>query len=211
MKLSKLFAGLFGLLGIALGGISVWLALSCTGMNPILLVPSEEARSRTEAVMDAACRGDYESASGMILGNPRFAMEGTPEDPVASMIWERFRKSFSYELTGECYATEAGLAQGIRVTYLELPSVTQNLRARSQALMEQRMAEAEDMSQIYDENHEYLESFVLEALYDAAKQALEEDTRTVTVELTANLIHRDGQWWLLPDDALLSALSGGIV
>jgi len=150
MKLSKLFAGLFGLLGIALGGISVWLALSCTGMNPILLVPSEEARSRTEAVMDAACRGDYESASGMILGNPRFAMEGTPEDPVASMIWERFRKSFSYELTGECYATEAGLAQGIRVTYLELPTEL------SEQMMRKREAATGTSADIHERDAAYL-------------------------------------------------------
>lgn len=211
MKLSKFFAGIFGLLGLALGGFTVWLALSSKDASPVLVTAPEAAQSRAEAVMEAVCRGDHALASGMILGNPQFGMESTLEDPVEAMVWELFRESFSYELTGECYATESGVAQRIRVSYLDLDSVTENLRSRSQALMEQRIEAAEDMDKIYDDNNEFLESFVMEALRDAAKEALEEDAGSVTVEVTANLIYRDGQWWILPDGALLSALSGGIV
>jgi len=211
MKISKLFAGLFGILGLAVAGFTVMLALNCRSADPILLVPPETAQERTVAAMDAVCRGEYEAAAEMILGNPSFGMEGTPEDPVEALVWDLFGKSFSYSLEGPCYATEDGLAQRLTVSYLDLNSVTQNLRSRTRKLMEDRIAAAEDMSEIYNENNEFLESFVLQALRDAAEQAAKEDVAFVTVEVTANMIWRDGQWWLLPDPQLLSALSGGIV
>lgn len=211
MKISKLFAGLFGILGLAVAGFAAMMALNCRTADPLLLVPPEAAQERTVAVMEAVCQGEYDTAAGMILGNPRFGMEGNPEDPVEAMVWELFGKSFSYTLEGACYATEEGLAQKLTVSYLKLDSVTEHLRSRTQDLLEQRIAEAEDVSEIYNENNEFQESFVMAALLDAARQAIQEDVDYVTVEITANMIFRDGQWWLLPEAQLLSALSGGMV
>jgi hypothetical protein len=211
MKISKLFAGLFGIMGLAVAGCAVMLALDCRSAKPLLLVPPEAAQERTVAVMDAACRGDYDVAASMILGNPQFGMEGNSEDPVEAMVWELFCKSFSYTLEGPCYATEDGLAQRLTVSYLKLDSVTEHLRSRTQGLMEQRIIEAEDVSEIYNDNNEFKESFVMAALLDAARQAVREDADYVTVEITVNMIYGDGQWWLLPDTQLLSALSGGIM
>ena len=93
----------------------------------------------------------------------------------------------------------------------ELASLTENLRERAQTLLEQRIAQAEDTSEIYDENNEYREDFVMAALYDAAQEALEQDARTTSWELTLNLIYENGQWWIMPEPGLLVAISGGIL
>jgi hypothetical protein len=47
-------------------------------------------------------------------------------------------------------------------------------------------------------------------LEDAVTQALAEDGKTVSREFTMNLIWQDDQWWILPEQDLLSAISGGI-
>lgn len=93
---------------------------------------------------------------------------------------------------------------------MDSASVTANLRERSQALLNQRVEEAEDVSEIYDENNEYRESVVMEALQEAVKAALQEDAETVTVSLTVNLKYQNGTWWVVVDNALLDAFSGGI-
>ena len=67
------------------------------------------------------------------------------------------------------------------------------------------------ISEIYDSNNEYREDFVLGALYDAALAALEEDAATVSWDVTLNLIYQDGQWWIMPDQSLLQAISGGVL
>ena len=73
------------------------------------------------------------------------------------------------------------------------------------------MADAYDVSDIYDENNEYREDFVMDVLYDAVVDALEEDAREMTVELTVNLGYQDGKWWVIGDETLMNAISGGIL
>lgn len=50
----------------------------------------------------------------------------------------------------------------------------------------------------------------MEALQEAVKAALQEDAETVTVSLTVNLKYQNGTWWVVVDNALLDAFSGGI-
>jgi hypothetical protein len=98
----------------------------------------------------------------------------------------------------------------VSITALELASVTENLKQRSQELLARRVEKADDVSQIYDENNEYREDFVMNVLFDAVYQSLQEDTRLATEVVTLNLVYRQGQWWVMPDANLLSAVSGGI-
>ena len=49
-----------------------------------------------------------------------------------------------------------------------------------------------------------------QVLYDALAQAISQDGKTVTRDVTLKLIHRDGQWWVVPDAALLQAITGGV-
>ena len=73
------------------------------------------------------------------------------------------------------------------------------------------MDEAEDTSEIYDANYEYREDFVMEVLYDAAVEAVKKDAKTNTVFITINLSYQDGQWWIVSDNELLDAISGGVL
>ena len=88
--------------------------------------------------------------------------------------------------------------------------MTQNLRQRSQTLLEERIAQAENVSDLYDENNEFHEEFVMAALHDAVRDALREDAKQTTVEFTLNLVYRDGDWLVVLDSDLKSAISGGI-
>lgn len=211
MMIKKLFSALFALLGICSAAAVIYIAANCTGMTPQLLTPPTAATGKIVSMMEAVCSGDYEQASREILGNPSLGVDREAADEVGVLIWDAFQESLSYELVGECYTTEDGLAQNITVTGLDIESVTAQLRQRSQTMLEQRVQEAEDTSEIYDENNEYREDFVMDVLYDAAIQALEEDAVEKTVELTVKLSYSDGSWWIVSDAALLDAISGGIL
>lgn len=211
MKVSKLFAALFALLGAAVAAFTIWLSLTCRDSLPLLLKPAEDARSRIVALLDAVCLGDYDTAGTMMLGAPELGVDREPTDTAGRMIWQVFGQSFSYTLAGDCYVTADGLAQDITLTHLDLDSVTEPLQGYSQQLLAQRVEQATDVSQIYDENNEYRESFVMEVLHDAVALALAQDARQTTVALTVNLVYRDDAWWVVADEALLEAISGGIV
>ncbi len=206
----KLFAALFAVLGLCTAYAAVYIGMNCTDREPQLLTPPSAAENAVVSMMEAVCAGDYAQASAQMLGNPSLGADREASDTVGVLIWDAFQKSLSYELVGECYTNGSGLAQDLTVTCLDISSVTENLRARSQALLEQRVEEAEVLSDIYDEKNEYREDFVMDVLYDAAEDALAEDGREKTVELTVKLTYSDGSWWVVLDSALLNAISGGI-
>ena len=120
-------------------------------------------------------------------------------------------KSLSYELQGPCFATDSGLAQSVSITYLDIDATSATLRQRSEQLLETLLNSSDNTDDIYDESNNYREDVVMQVLHAAVEDALEEDAAYQTVTVTVNMIHRDGQWWIVPDDALLGAISGGII
>ena len=203
MMFRKIFGALLCLLGIGVAIFTVNIGLRNQDALPVLVETPMTARQRLEQVLDSVCSGDYDTAGTMIYGDLSFGVDSLPEDPVSLMFWNAF-------LEGELYTTREGLAQKVRVTGLDFSSVTATLRERSQHLLEQRVADAEDMSEIYNENNEYREELVMSVLYEAAQAALAEDAEYPEKEIIVNVIYRQGQWWIVADDALLDAVSGGI-
>lgn len=215
MKLIKIFAGflsaVFGVAGVAAAALGVHLSFQSINATPVLLEAPEAAEMQIQHMLDKVSAGDFNGAGAMMQGTPNLGVDRAPSSEVGVLLWDAFVDSFTYEITSECYATDSGIAQNIRITCLEIGSVTANLRERSQHKLEQRVAEAEDTSEVYDEENNYREDVVMEVLLEAAQDALNEDAKTVTYEVTVNLIHSDGQWWIIPEDALLKAISGGIL
>lgn len=209
--MKKVFAAVFAVIGICAAAAAVYIGANFTDREPQLLTPPTVARSKVVTLMDAVCEGDYDLASQAILGTPSLGVDREADGEVGALIWNAFQDSLSYELVGECYTTDDGLAQDVTITGLDIESVTVNLRQRSQTLLEQRVQEAEDTSEIYDENNDYREDFVMDVLYDAAVQALAEDAVEKTVSLTIKLSYSGGSWWVVADNGLLDAISGGIL
>lgn len=213
MKKRKIgfFSALFGLLGICLAAACVVLALSNRNASPVLVRQPEAAMDRVEDMMEALCAGDYAAVSGCLYGNPNLGLDREAEGEVAQLFWNAMAQSFTCEIRSDFHATNSGVALDVTIGAMDIDSVTGNLRERAQARMEQRLEQTDDLSQVYDENHEYREEFVMDALLEAAQEALEQDAETISWDLTLNLIYENGQWWIMPENALLEAISGGIL
>ena len=211
MKISKFFAGIFALLGIAVAAATVWLCLQSLDKAPVLVSQPQAAVDRVETLFQMVGQDDYAAASGLIYGSPDLVGDRKSMDKISIMIWDAYVQSFSYELVGECTATDSGVAQQVKVSYLDIHSVTEGLQDRARTLLQQRVAEAEDVEEIYDENNDYRRDFVDGVVNDAAREALAQDVRYVEAELTVELVYTQGQWWILADQALMQAISGGTI
>ena len=207
MKMSKFFAGVFGVLGVLLMTGTVMLCLMARNAQPRMLESPEAASAQAQRMMDALCAGDYDTAGSCMYGQPDLGA-GEPEDEVSRLLWDAFTDSLSYEFTGVCSVTDAGLTRKATVTALDVTKVTQSVPQRARALLEQQAEAAASPAEIYDEHNAYREELVNQALLDAAKQALDESAETVTRDVSLNLIYRDGAWWVVPDQALLQIISG---
>ncbi len=216
MKLTvkNILSLLFALLAVVLTVLTLTVCTEAIGAKPVLVKTPAAAVETADAVMNAICAGDYETASGMMYGTPNLGIDRAPSDEVGVMLWDAFQDSLSYELVGECYTTDSGVAQDITFTCLDYSSVTASLRDRAQTLLMERVEAAENAEEhadtIYDENGDYREDFVMEVLRDVTLDALEEDAETMQQTVTVNLVCKKGQWWVVADQGLLAAISGGI-
>lgn len=207
----KILSVIFAIVGIAAAAAAVYLGLTNMNADTVLLAPPEEATQQVVGLMDAVCAGDYKTASTYLQGQPDLGVDRQAADEVGVLIWEALSDSMRYELVGACYATDDGLAQDVKLTYMDINSVTATLKDRSQALLAQRVDEAERLADVYDEDFQYREDFVMNVLYDAAAAALKEDATMVTTELTLKMSYQGQKWWIIADRELLDAISGGVL
>ena len=94
------------------------------------------------------------------------------------------------------------------MTALDIAGVMEKLPECAQTLVNQKIASAENITEVYDESGSFREELGVQILQQALQQSLSQDAQTVTREVTVKLIHRDGTWWVVPDQALLQTLSG---
>lgn len=207
MKYVRIFLGILGALTAA---SAVWLTVCFQGRLPVLLSVPEEACSTVEQTLEALCSGDGSGGANWLYGRPDLGTDVQPEATVNQLIWQAYRSSLDYQMVGQMYATDQGLAQDVKIISMELPAVTRNLGQRARQLLQQRVESAEDASEIYDAGHGYRESVVAEVLEEAVRQALEEDVRYTYQIVTLQLVWQEGRWWVMPDNALLNAVFGGI-
>ena len=208
MKIARFFAYVFACIGIVLliGSMGFFL-LNQDAAVRILELP-QEAVSVSDAFAQALNDGDLEAAAQYVYKQPEFGAEGTSSTPESEAIWKAFLEGISFEFTGTCYALESGLARDASIATLEITSVTEKLPERAQALVNQKIASAESLTDVYDDAGNFREELVEEILQQALQQSLAQDGKTVTREVTLKLVNRDGRWWVVPDQALLQAISG---
>ena len=205
----KIVSWVLACVGLICAVTGVILSLGCYRAEPVMLKQPEQVKNTVDGFMNAVCDGDFVQASQMMQGNPDLGVVGDSSDPVGVIIWNAYWSSASFELVGDCYATDTGVAQNVSFTRLNVSSVSENLRERSMEILQRRVAQASDPSEIYDENNDYREDLVLSILEEAAQQILDEDAQWVTIQLTVNLCYEDGSWKVLADKELVDQLFFG--
>ena len=159
--------------------------------------------------MESVRQGDFASAAAAMQGNPDLGVNREPEDIVGKLLWQEFIRSFAYEKVSSCYAAEDGMALNMTVTYLDFNSVVNTLGDRAGKLLEQQVKNAEDPSLLYDGDNNYRQELVDQVLTQAARDAIAQDAKTITEELTVHMAFEDGQWWVVPESSLIHVISGG--
>ena len=210
MKIAKFFAGIFGTLGTVLMVGSIGLCLFSLNAPVRMEEVPEAAVACADAFGSAVEAKEFETAQNLIYGQPDLGLEGVPTDALTKMAWDLVQLNLEFSWEGDCYLQDAVLCRDASVRYMEAASVTATLPIRAHALLTQQVEAATDMEQLYDETGEFREDLIDDVLKAALTQALLEDVRSVTTKVTVQLVHRDGQWWIVPDTALLTALSGGL-
>lgn len=210
MKARRFFSGVFAVMGALLMLGTTVLCLTCRGAQVKVKSLPRDAVKCSEALMEALADGDFAAAGRLMYGQPELGAEGGSTGGTEEILREAFLGSIVYEFTGDCYAVDTGFAREADITTLDLSGVTDAVPGHAYALLTQRVEAAQEMSELYDDGNNFRQDLVDQVLEEAVQQALEQDAGTVTSHVTIKLIYRDGQWWAVPDQTLLQAISGGV-
>ena len=208
MKIARFFAIIFACIGtVLLMGSMGFFLLNRDAEVRVTELPGE-AVTTAEEFVQALNDGDLETAAGLMYGQPDLGTAGTPESKESAALWEEFRSSIAVELTGEWAVEQSALVRTAEVSCLDVSTVLGKFPERVQALLDQKIAAAEDLAEIYDEQNEFREDLVNGILEEALQQALSQDAQQVDSQVTLKLVNRDGRWWVVPHQNLLQILSG---
>lgn len=208
MKIARFFSYIFAGIGILLllGSVG-FLLLNREATVRIRELP-REALAVSDAFAQALNEGDLETAAQLMYGQPDLGVGDVPENPESALVWEAFRSSISFAYSGECTVEQSGLVRTGSITTLDVTTVMEKLPERTQTLIDQKIAAAADLTELYDEENNFREDLTARILREALQQALSQDSQSVTREVTVRLVNRDGGWWIVPHQNLLQILTG---
>ena len=199
-------------LGTIAGMLAVTVLLICFtahSIPPVLLSAPEGAAECAREMMDKIYTGDYIGASDYLYGKPSLSAGAGEGSGAAKVIWDAFLSSLSCRSQGELYADENGLAQDYILSGLDIPSLLQQLKATAPGILQKKVEASESLDQIYDDNWQYREDLTQAVLEEAARQAAAGGSR-VERSVTLRLVYEDDRWWVLPNQELIAAISGGL-
>lgn len=210
MKLSKLASAVFAVLGTVLLVGSIGLCMVSWSRPVSGIQPPEGAEECARAVLEVLDNGDFFAAAEYFAGQPELGLDQEPATPGGKQLWDAYRASVVVEAADGCYSSGTEIYQDAAVTAMDLTAVMAQLNSRAAELLKQRLEAAEDPAAILGEAGEVSQQLRDEVRTQALTEALADRAKTVTRNVTLKLVQQDGQWWVLPDAALLEVLSAGL-
>ncbi len=211
MKLGKILAPVFAVLGLILMITTTGVCLMSLDAQPRGEVP-QEAADFAVAMLNDIAQGDFSAAAEKMYGTPDLGVDENLTEEAAA-VWKIFRTGIRCSIpagTEQHTVSGNGFAVEAEVSVPQIASITDSLTAHARDLMNERIAAAEEMADIYDENSEFRQDVIEEVMAQAMTLALQEEPEYQTFRTTLGLIREDDRWWVVPDDTLLKALSGGL-
>lgn len=210
MKISKVAAAVFATVGTVL--LLGSLVLCFVGLNrpSEAIQPPEEAEACAASLLEAVENGDFDRAAKLLYGAPELGLDREPATAEGKQLWQAYVNSISVTSGAGCYSEGSEVFRTAEITAMDISAVMSQLDSRASELLSKKLEEAEDPTQLLSESGEVPQSLKEEVLAQAFSALLEENTQTVTRQVTLKLVQQDGQWRAVPDKALLDILSGGL-
>ena len=209
MKVSKLASAVFAVVGTVLLVGSIVTGFAALNSPTRAVKPTQEANVCAQSVLRALDDGDLSKVGEYLYGKPSLGLDREPAAEEGKLIWNAYRDSIAVTVDENCYGEGTNIYQTAQVPTMDITGTLAQLENRASGLLKQKLESAEDPAALLDGNGEVQKTLKDEIRTQALTQVLS-DAKTVTTQITFQLIEKDGQWWALPDQALLDILSGGL-
>lgn len=208
MKKRHLTSSILIVLGLLLGLGTVIMAVVAIDAPARLIGKPEEALERVQTMMEAICDGDYETASAQIYGSPDLGSPPENADEAVRLIWDTYRKSFSYEIQREPQPEASGISVDVIVRNLDVSAVLEELGSTVQTRIDEKTNSVQDDETGLRASASLRYEEVKRILQEILAEAMEKQNHIREQLVTIDLIYDRGQWWALSNTDLMDMLSG---
>lgn len=208
MKISKLASVVFAVAGTILLVGSVIVSFAALSRPSKAVEPTGEANAFAQKVLLALDDGDFAAVEGYVYGKPSLGLDREPATEEGKMIWNAYRASVAVTTDESCFGEGTNIFQTAQLAAMDIGKTLSGIEKRAGELLKQRLDAQEDPTALLGEDGQIPQTLRDEIRMQALQEALAEP-EIVTTQITFQLIEQDGQWWVLPDQAMLDVLSGG--
>lgn len=203
-------------LTIALGAGALYASMYITSSGALLhkdTVAAESAgpdpQAAAVAFLEDLKAGDYEGVYAITQGYSSFGLENDADNALDQTLWQALRDSIDYSLQGDCVMDSSVHAvQAVRLRSLQLSAALDAIRSEAQRQLN-TLSQSRTEAELLDENGNYREEIVQEALAAAAAAVLSHtEDYTADTDVTLTLARSNGVWYVQPDDAFITAVTG---
>lgn len=209
MKLRKIAAGLLAVAGSLLLAGSVVACLRAVNQPAASAPQTDGVRDFALEFLDTLDKGDLAGVEKCLYGAPDLGLTKEPATDAGKQLWQAYRDSITVDYSADCYSEGTNIYQSAKVTALDLSAAMGKLNSTAAEILKNTLETAEDPTALLNEDGTIPDTLRQQALSQALTQVLSEGT-TVTREMNVRLVKQDGQWWAVPDGALLAVLSAGL-
>lgn len=211
MKTRHLISTILIALGLLLGMGTVAVAASALDAPIRLVGTSTKALDRVHTMMGAICDGDYETASAQIYGNPDLGSVPENADKTVSLVWDTYRRSFSYDIQGKPRPNDSGISVDVVVRSLDVSAVMNELENAIQTGIDEKTKAARDDETGFSASGSLRREEVDRILQLTLADALEKQDHFLEQMMTIDLVYDCGQWWASPNGDLMDMLAGSFL
>lgn len=201
----------WALASVLLTGAALFACFYGSVHGAIIVKPSGDPQAVVTEFFDDMTAGNYTAAYEHMEGYSTLGLENTPDSETAVLAYDALKASYSYKLYGDCTVDGLTAKQQVVFQYLDLSSIGDDVQSKTEENLNS-IVQSRSRSEVYDENNNYLPAVTDEA-YSAAVQAVLERAQNyyTTTAFEVELEYTDGSWHIIPNSAMLSALTGGTV
>ena len=197
-----------GIAAVLLGAFAILLCIYAASGNTLYTHASGDPQETIVLFTESLKNGDYPTADSLLLKGATLGLNHAPDSEEETLLLAALEASWDFAPYGECTVKERSAWQQMRVQHLSMTALDAALQERSREVLS-GLVRSLPMTDVYDENGEYLPSLAetayREALRDVISRAEEYYTNTgITLELRES----KGTWLVVPDERLISVLSG---
>ncbi len=201
--------GFWMLLCVIVITATLLVSVTAKGVGTVYARPNGDPRQEISAFMDDICRGDYSAAYSRLKDYSTLGLENQPGSEAGRIIYDTLRSSYDYQLVGNCTIDKLNAVQTVRLKYLDLGSISDDVQTHTMAALES-IVQSRAHNEVYDDNSQYLPEVATEAYLTAVGEVMAEPEKYYrSVEFDVNAEYSDGSWKIITAPAMLKALNGG--